>query len=346
MENTIHDIYCRLQDEKSRNIFSNRLLFNLTKDMRFLKNVVKESCVYDRFCTIFKNLGSDKKIIIFGAGELGKWFYELFEDNEYFCTECFIDNNKSGELKKIPIVSLKTYGEKIKSQKVFVCSWLYHQELCNELYSCGCLKENIINVVDIIHEIWDEKQYFDLEPLCKLRTEQEVFIDGGCFNGKNSLRFSEWCNKRFKKIYAFEPDYKNFEKCRTAFDSFMSEDKYELYNMGLGKCKNTFTFIGNNGAGSRISSSGDENIKVTDLDSLVKEKVTYIKLDIEGAEYDAISGAKQIIQKYKPKMAVCVYHKVDDLWKLPSLILQYNPDYKFYLRHYSVNSWETVLYAL
>ena len=69
-------------------------------------------------------------------------------------------------------------------------------------------------------------------------------------------------------------------------------------------------------------------------------------MDIEGAEYQAILGAKKIIDKYKPKLAICVYHKPEDIWELPWLIHKINQEYKFYLRHYSFGDVETVLYAL
>jgi hypothetical protein len=69
-------------------------------------------------------------------------------------------------------------------------------------------------------------------------------------------------------------------------------------------------------------------------------------MDIEGAELEAIKGAKRIIEEQKPKLAICVYHKPEDIWELPELILSYNKEYKFYIRHYSYKDNETVLYAV
>ena len=69
-------------------------------------------------------------------------------------------------------------------------------------------------------------------------------------------------------------------------------------------------------------------------------------MDIEGAEYKALLGAEKTIKKYKPKLAICIYHKPEDVWEIPWLIHQFNPNYKFYLRHYSLTSPETVLYAI
>ena len=88
------------------------------------------------------------------------------------------------------------------------------------------------------------------------------------------------------------------------------------------------------------------DIEVTDLDSVVKdEKVTFIKMDIEGAEEKALLGARHIITEQKPKLAICVYHKPEDIIELPALILEMRPDYKIAFRHYSLRGTETVMYA-
>ena len=74
--------------------------------------------------------------------------------------------------------------------------------------------------------------------------------------------------------------------------------------------------------------------------------ITFLKMDIEGSELAALRGAERIIREQRPKLAICVYHKPEDLREIPSLLLSYHPDYKLYLRHYSINETETVLYAI
>ena len=88
------------------------------------------------------------------------------------------------------------------------------------------------------------------------------------------------------------------------------------------------------------------SVEVESIDYFVKEPVTFIKLDVEGAEYQALLGAEHTIASYKPKLAICTYHKLEDIWELPSLIHEMNPEYRFYLRHYSFAENETVLYAM
>lgn len=79
---------------------------------------------------------------------------------------------------------------------------------------------------------------------------------------------------------------------------------------------------------------------------MVSEKITFIKMDIEGAEYNALLGCKKIIKEQRPKLAICIYHKPEDIIQIPSLILSLNEEYIFYIRHYSTIWGETVLYAL
>ena len=74
--------------------------------------------------------------------------------------------------------------------------------------------------------------------------------------------------------------------------------------------------------------------------------ITFIKMDIEEAELNVLKGAEKLIKTYKPKLAVCVYHKREDIWEIPRLILSYVPEYKMYIRHYSLLKDETALYCV
>ena len=98
---------------------------------------------------------------------------------------------------------------------------------------------------------------------------------------------------------------------------------------------------------------GEANIvtvPVTSIDSVFLNKTeypTFIKMDIEGAEKAALRGAENTIRTYKPKLAICVYHKMEDVYKLPQLICSYRTDYQYVLHHYDANSMcETVMYAI
>ena len=97
-----------------------------------------------------------------------------------------------------------------------------------------------------------------------------------------------------------------------------------------------------------IDSKQSVPINVLSIDDFMKDKEapTFIKMDIEGSETEALLGAKKIIKKYKPKLAISVYHNATDLWKIPLLIKSLNNDYKIYLRHYSNEIMDTICYAV
>jgi hypothetical protein len=98
---------------------------------------------------------------------------------------------------------------------------------------------------------------------------------------------------------------------------------------------------------SNIKDEGTHIIDVSTLDDEILERVTFIKMDIEGSELYALRGAEKIIRKYKPKLAICVYHKKEDIVEIPKFIMSLGLDYKLYIRHHQkCSGTETVLYAI
>lgn len=100
--------------------------------------------------------------------------------------------------------------------------------------------------------------------------------------------------------------------------------------------------------GDHIRSVGETMmIETTSLDSaLAGKRVTFIKMDIEGAELKALMGAEKIIREQKPKLAISLYHSPEDICTIPQYLMRVRQDYKYYLRHYSLFDTETVLYAI
>ena len=126
-------------------------------------------------------------------------------------------------------------------------------------------------------------------------------------------------------------------------------EKVELINAGLWSKDTYLAFHSAEYGGSHIVESDEKDgaqVKVVALDSCIRGKVTFIKMDIEGAELEALKGAKQLIMKYRPKLAICIYHKREDMWEIPYFIKNLVPEYKLYIRHYSNYEYETVLYAV
>jgi len=175
----------------------------------------------------------------------------------------------------------------------------------------------------------------------------EIYVDAGVFDGKTLVDFIRFTNGKFKKIYAFEPDLtgytalkKDFSDCRNIIisKSGLSDVDGEAY----------FDMRGTQSS-KIISEDSDKSfltkIETVKLDSYVKEPVTFIKMDIEGEEQNALFGAEETIIKHKPKLAISVYHRDDDLVKIPLIIHDMVPEYKLFLRHHTQSNVDTVLYA-
>jgi FkbM family methyltransferase len=195
---------------------------------------------------------------------------------------------------------------------------------------------------------YTSNQYFDMF----LPDEDEIFIDCGSYDGQSSLNFVNWCRGNYKAIIAFECDHGNFEltkfhlrnqKCCEVINCALS---YEpgFIDIGLndGFGKPSFSLISND-----YSKTEDSvQIATNSIDNVLHgEKATFIKMDIEGYELNAIMGARETIAKYKPRLAISIYHKPQDIIEIPKILMEFRNDYIFALRHYFPGTPETVLYA-
>jgi len=160
----------------------------------------------------------------------------------------------------------------------------------------------------------------------------EILVDCGAYRG-GILR--ELSNNRIviQKYFGFEPTQENFVHAQQALAASGVEGW--IKNVGVYNTSKTLHFtIGNNTATSHIDESGNTSIRVEKIDDLIKERVTLIKYDVEGSEYEALEGAAQLISSWKPKLAVSIYHEHTDFRKLPLLIKQINSNYsRFYIRY-------------
>ncbi len=196
---------------------------------------------------------------------------------------------------------------------------------------------------DGLYDLIEKNPYFpDFLPLCL----NEVFVDCGAFDGDTILEFVKRTDGKYNKIYAFEPDGRNYKKLTQTIDTNRIKC-VQPYKMGCWHSKTTLRFTSNGTMTSLVPNEGDVAIDVEAVDSIVDcARVTFIKMDIEGAELAALHGAAKTIEISKPKLAICVYHKPEDLITIPQYINSIVPEYKFFLRHHQFISWETVLYAI
>lgn len=174
--------------------------------------------------------------------------------------------------------------------------------------------------------------------------EDEVYVDGGSFDGDTIRLFINRVAGRFSRVIAFEPDPRTFARLKT---NFATEQRVEPINAGLYRQKARLRFNNDASRGALITAGGTHEIEVVPLDEVLGDnRVSYIKMNIEGAEIDALHGARHAIRRWAPKLAISAYHRPSDLWQIADVIREIRPDYRLYLRQHDGGVIETVLYAL
>lgn len=200
-------------------------------------------------------------------------------------------------------------------------------------------------------------QYFE-SSIVRLK-DGEVFLDGGGYVGDTVLSFvreMEQSGASWRHIYTFEPEAENLETMQQALAQIRDVD---IVPSGLWSEKTELDFlVAQDSSSSCLTTAYGLNVEhktvkvsVTALDCYFsnlpeEEWPTFIKMDIEGSEKEALIGAKRIIKAKRPKLAICVYHKPEDIYELTELIHRYVPDYSFFLRQCAAGYYETVLYAV
>ncbi len=328
MENLVNNtkkIYSQLQDDVSRSIFDNRILYMLTQYYEYIDRIIwslPQRQELDKAVEKCRQLRD--KVVIWGAGNDLLILKDLYPDLDiqYLC-----DKNKKLQEEGwngIPVLSPEELVQRKSEIYVAINTSAFHEEIYQYLLENG----------------FDENKIID----------GGIFVDGGCFDCSTDREFIRWCSGNYQKIYAFEPDAENYEKCLEKSRKEQIKN-IELYNKGLWNDEVELSFEQTGGQGSKIGSEGNKEDLVTistiSLDAVLTEReVSMIKLDVEGAELKALQGAEKTILQCRPKLAVCIYHKPEDIVEIPAYLLSLHSDYKFYIRHYQMSANETVLYAI
>lgn len=181
--------------------------------------------------------------------------------------------------------------------------------------------------------------------------EGDIVIDAGLFDSTVIRKFAQKIGKS-GRVYGFEPEPNNYRFVGETIVRFGNPEKnIVLVNKGVYSHKDVL-FISDEGASGKLNSEEEKGSKceVIDIDSFVLEnvleKVDLIKMDIEGAEFDALRGAQETIKKYKPKLQICAYHKINDLIELYNFIYSLNNEYKFYFISHAPYLNEYVYYVI
>ena len=190
------------------------------------------------------------------------------------------------------------------------------------------------------------RQYFP-EDVPAWRTPLRL-VDCGAYDG-DTLRQVRDLGIPVEAVCAFEPDPANFGRLAAEADAARSwiPQEIALWPCGAWSAPTQLRFASGHGTGSYMSAEGETVIQCTSIDaSCVNFRPTLIKMDIEGAELEALKGARKTIERVRPGLAICLYHKPADLWEIPLLIDSWGLGYTFYLRCHLYTGFEMVLYAV
>ncbi|MGE4589577.1 MAG: FkbM family methyltransferase [Acidaminococcaceae bacterium] len=169
----------------------------------------------------------------------------------------------------------------------------------------------------------------------------ETYVDLGAYDGDTIKEFLAYTDSAYQEIIALEPDNKNFKKLQRYVEETGLE-RITLVNKGVWSEEGILGFTASGGRQSSLQSEGKVEVLVDSVDHIMQgRQVTYMKLDVEGAEFEALNGARETIGMWTPKLFVAAYHHDNDLWCLPLLLWCLNKNYKIYLRkHPYVPVWE------
>jgi FkbM family methyltransferase len=180
-------------------------------------------------------------------------------------------------------------------------------------------------------------------------TEDEVFVDGGAFDGDTLADFVGRVGERFAHYHAFEPDAANRVRLMGRLEGLPAavREKITIHPLALHAESATLSFTDQGGPTSHVGTGGNTSVRGERLDAILAvQRLSFLKLDVEGAERAALAGAKASIIQHRPQVAACVYHEPNDLWEIPQRLAALLPNSRFYLRQHGFDGWETVVYVV
>ena len=348
----------KLQDEESKEIFEAWFDFCIHRDSDVLERKLisgairhgrkGNSYILDNFFQEYPDR-KEAPFVIFGAGRAGRASIRSLKFLGLEVAGC-VDN-------KYALVETAE-GFVVDSPERLLVDWenctvliavvdrKVQDDIYGQLKVMGIPESRIMKIRE--GYIWADygRQYFDLDVL-QADHGGEIFVDAGCYDGETGRGAAAWAGGKLSKIYAFEADQNSINTCRKRMEETGCE--FELYHLATWSGKTILTFNVNSdfGYASSVDAGGKESVNADSIDNILAGgRATYIKLDVEGNELETLKGAVNTIKKYRPKMAVSIYHKPEDIIDLPLFIESLGMNYKYYIRHYQTRWCETTLYAL
>ncbi len=183
--------------------------------------------------------------------------------------------------------------------------------------------DELHNMVETVYS-----DYYDLD-ITGLTDTNTVLVDLGAYTGDSVYEFINIYG-RYKKIYAYELTPSTYQNL---VNNTIDMENVVCVQKGVGReCALININDNENDAGNKISNAGNTQVEITTIDSDITEEIGIIKMDIEGAEKDALIGAQGHITKEKPQLLISAYHIPADIFDIPRIIHQFRDDYQFYLR--------------
>lgn len=348
----------KLQDEESREIFNARFDFCIHRDVDGLERRLIEGAsrrgrtgVQYALEKYFQDNPGRRgtPFVLFGAGKAGRRSLRALR---FLGLEAagYVDNGHTAlkTVEGLEVAAPERLLDEWKEYTVLITVMepKMQDEIHAQLRDMGIREEQILKRREGC--IWVDygKQYFDLEAM-QPDPDGEIFVDAGCFDGWTSANAAAWTGGKLLKVYAFEPDRNSIAVCQKRLEQTGCE--FELYNAATWSEKTTLAFNINDdfGYASNVDDAGKDFVSADSIDRVLNGRpATYIKLDVEGSELETLRGAVNTIKRYRPKLAISLYHKAEDVIDLPLFIESLGMDYKYYIRHYQTRWCETTLYAL
>lgn len=340
--------YSGLVDEISKQVFWARICADIEFRPKYIDGMVnaggnfcnKHQATFNR--SLEEVIYCHKPIIIYSAGRYGQKWCKYLQSISANLKGFFDQNYKNTPTcMGLPVFPPPKCAEEFKDCYILVSAIDYIDQIRTFLLEHGFSSDKILCICSTKLED-TEHQYFEFPDKYP---KGGAFVDAGCFDCGTSLRFVDWCEGAYSKIFAFEPDASNLARCQKIAQEHKVRD-IVFYQAGLYGYTGKAAFSNNGTSSSQIDPSGEATIPLVTLDEVVGDTVvSFIKMDIEGSELSALQGAAKTIQRDRPLCAISAYHKPGDVIVLMQYLKSLVPEYQFALRHYSNVDAETVLYA-
>lgn len=288
----------------------------------------------ERYAAVKKRLGAELLVVIAFASErpgvLAR-FKELAAEQQVVAPHLPLFT----EAETVSVLWLKKYASELQqvydnladdlSRKVFAATLNYKLSGKIEyLFACESSREH------------------DLQELIQ-PAPNEVYMDLGAYNGDTLDEWGRLTNWQWERVLAVEPDRRNCRKLRLLAEQLAEKHlEVEVYESGIWDTAGELAFSDSGGRQSTFVDAEKRLVPVTTIDKIAAgRRVSYIKMDVEGAEKQAVNGGRDTIMHSRPKLFVAAYHYDEDLFRLPLLLWKLVPAYKIYLRkHPYIPAWE------